>query len=250
MFRRSTLVRLFVSGIFLLPLIVRADVLQVAVASNFAPVLEKLAPVFEQKSGHSVTIISGATGQHYTQIVNGAPFDIFLSADAERPQMLEKEGHAITGSTFTYALGKLVLWSNTPDLVDEMGAVLVNGDFKHLAIASPKLAPYGKAAQETLLHMDVWEGLQDRLVQGENITQTLQFVQTENAELGFIAYSQWLEIDPDNKGSHWEVPADFYSPIIQQGVLLHDSPAARDFIAFLQSAEGIAMIRLAGYELP
>ena len=250
MSRHPVMLRFLTSVFFLLPLTLRADNLQVAVASNFSPVLKDLAPIFEKQSGHTLTLITGATGQHYAQIVNGAPFDIFLSADAERPRLLEAEGHAVADSSFTYAIGKLVLWSTDAELVDDSGAILGTGDFMHLAIASPQLAPYGKAAEETLMHMGLWEGMQSRLVQGENITQTLQFVQTDNAELGFIAMAQWLEIDPDNTGSHWEVPQKFYNPIVQQGVLLHDSPAARAFFAFLQSDESKALIQSAGYELP
>lgn len=227
-----------------------ADNLQIAVASNFAPILEQLQPAFEEQSGHELTLIAGATGQHYTQIVNGAPFDVFLAADAERPQLLEKEGHAVAGTTFTYALGKLVLWSTDPQLVDEEGAVLAEGDFDHLAMASPQLAPYGKAAQQVLMNKGLWDHMQGRLVQGENITQTLQFVQTANAELGFIALSQWLEIDPDDAGSHWLVPQDLYEPIVQQAVILNESPAARAFAAFMQSEASRAAIEAAGYELP
>lgn len=242
--------RIAVLALLLLASAVHADNLQVAVASNFAPILEQLQPEFEKQSGHQLTLIAGATGQHYTQIVNGAPFDVFLAADAERPQLLEKEGHAVAGSSFTYAIGKLVLWSTDPDLVDDAGTVLQQGEFDHLAIASPQLAPYGKAAQQVLMNKGLWEKMQGRLVQGENITQTLQFVQTANAELGFIALSQLLEIDPDGKGSDWQVPQDLYDPIVQQAVILKESPAARAFAAFMQSDASKAAIQAAGYELP
>ena len=239
-----------IAALGVLPAITCAENLRVAVASNFAPVLEQLAPEFEKQSGHTLTLIAGATGQHYTQIINGAPFDVFLAADAERPQLLAEQGKAIAGSSFTYALGKLVLWSTNPELVDGAGAVLRTDDFTHLAIATPKLAPYGKAAQDALTAMGLWEELQSRIVQGENITQTLQFVQTGNAELGFIALAQWLEIDPADTGSHWEVPQNLYSPIVQQGVLLHDTPAGRDFFTFLQNEQSRAVITASGYELP
>jgi molybdate transport system substrate-binding protein len=233
-----------------LPMWLKADTLQVAVASNFVPVLEKLAPVFERASGHTVSIISGATGQHYTQIVNGAPFDVFLSADDERPRLLEQGQHAVAGSRFTYAIGKLVLWSPVSTVVDRDGAVLKTGTFKHLSIANPALAPYGTAAQQVLTGMGVWDALQLRLVQGQNITQTLQFIESGNAELGFIAESQWLEIDADKAGSYWRVPTTLHEPIRQDAVILHDSTAARAFFNFLQSADTTRLIRDAGYDVP
>jgi molybdate transport system substrate-binding protein len=247
---RSEVLCMLATAIVLLSPAGHADNLRVAVASNFAPVLEQLQPLFEKASGHQLTLIAGATGQHYTQIVNGAPFDVFLAADAERPLLLETEGHAVAASSFTYALGKLVLWSTYPELVDDSGSILHQGDFRHLAIANPQLAPYGKAAQQVLVNQRLWESMQGRLVLGENITQTLQFVQTANAELGFIALSQWLEIDPDNTGSHWNVPQELYDPIVQQAVILNESSAARAFVAFMQSDASKAVIQSAGYALP
>ncbi|MDY6982462.1 MAG: molybdate ABC transporter substrate-binding protein, partial [Pseudomonadota bacterium] len=181
-----------------------AGEVKVAVASNFTPVLESLAPQFEKHSGHTLSIISGATGNHYAQIRNGAPFDVFLAADDERPRMLEEEGKAVAGTTFTYALSALVLWSKDAALVDAEGAVLRSGHFDHIAIANPRLAPYGEAAQEVLVAAGVWDTVQNRIVQGDNIAQTLQFVQTGNAELGFIALSQLPEIG--DTGSYWRVP--------------------------------------------
>lgn len=220
---------------------------QVAVASNFAPVLEKLEPLFEAESGHTLTLVSGATGNHYAQIMNGAPFDVFLAADDERPRMLEEAGKAVAGTSFTYALGKLVLWSRDADLVNT-GAKVLESDFMHLAIANPRLAPYGEAAQEALESLGLWDTVQDRIVQGDNIAQTLQFVQSGNAELGFIALSQLLDIG--STGSYWEVPDALHAPIVQQGVLLHDSAAARAFIEFLQAGMSQDVIRMAGYDLP
>lgn len=227
-----------------------ADTLQVAVASNFVPVLEKLAPAFERDSGHQLSIIGGATGQHYTQIINGAPFDVFLSADDERPRLLEAGKQGVTGSRITYAVGKLVLWSPQAGYVDTTGAVLKTGNFQHLSIANPTLAPYGAAAQQVLTGMGLWDSLQPRLVLGQNITQTLQFVESGNAELGFIAASQWLEVDAARTGSAWEVPTQLHEPIKQDAVILHDSPAARAFITFLQSDDSKAVIRNAGYDIP
>lgn len=227
-----------------------ADELRVAVASNFAPVMEKLAPAFEKASGHTLTIIAGATGQHYTQIINGAPFDVVLAADDERPARLEREGHVVAGSTFTYAIGKLVLWSSDAGIVDAQGAVLTTGAFRHLAIADPKLAPYGKAAEEVLKGMELWDTLQGRMVFGENISQTLQFVESGNAELGFIARSQWLEIAAAREGSAWEVPVELHTPIIQQGALVRASAAGSELLVFLQGDYARSVIEAAGYAVP
>jgi molybdate transport system substrate-binding protein len=227
-----------------------ADTLRVAVASNFAPVLQQLAPAFEALSGHTVSASPGSTGRHYTQITNGAPFDVFLAADSERPVMLEQEQRALAGSRFTYALGRIMLWSPQPGLVDAEGLVLQTGSFRHLAIANPRLAPYGLAAREILGQLQLWDRLQDRLVQGENIAQTLQFVQSGNAELGFIALSQWLDLADRQTGSSWEPPMALYSPIAQQAVILRDSAAARQFMDFLRSSEARTVIINAGYGLP
>lgn len=227
-----------------------AEEVRVAVASNFVPVLRQLAAAFEQDSKHTVTIIGGATGQHYAQILNGAPFDVFLAADDERPALLVKENRAIAGSVFTYAIGGLVLWSSDPDLVDSEGAVLRNGSFAHLALANPRLAPYGAAAQQLLELWHLWEPLQRRIVLGENISQTLQFVHSGNAQLGFIARSQWLEVDAGRTGSAWEVPAELHSPIVQQGALLRDSAAGRELVKFLQEQPARSIIEAAGYSLP
>jgi molybdate transport system substrate-binding protein len=225
-----------------------ADIVKVAVASNFTPVLETLAPHFEKQSGHALSIISGATGNHYAQILNGAPFDVFLAADDERPLLLEEAGRAVAGTRFTYALGKLVLWSADAQRVDSEGAVLRDGDFARLALANPKLAPYGVAAQEVLVALELWEGLQRKIVLGDNIAQTLQFVQTGNAQLGFIALSQLADVG--DKGSYWLVPDALHSPIVQQGVLLKDAAPARAFIDFMNSDASRELIRAAGYALP
>ncbi len=249
-YMKPALLRALLVLCILLPSTLYADAVQVAVASNFTPVLEQLEPFFEQQSGHTLTVISGATGNHYAQIVNGAPFDVFLAADDERPRLLEEAGKAVAGTSFTYALGKLVLWSADTAVVDAQGAVLQSGAFTHLAIANPQLAPYGAAAQEALTKLGVWEQIQGRIVQGDNIAQTLQFVQTGNAQLGFIAKSQWLEVAAGGAGSYWDVPTDLYSPIIQQGVLLKETPAARAFITFIQSEGARTLIRAAGYDLP
>ena len=227
-----------------------ADQLRVAVASNFRPAMLQLAERFEEDSGRELTLIFGSTGKHYAQIVNGAPFDAFLAADAERPLRLEREGHALPGNRFTYAVGRLVLWSPSADLVDDKGGVLRSDRFRHLAIANPLLAPYGAAAREVLLALGLWEALQARLVRGENIAQAYQFVASGNAELGFVAGAQLVTRGTVAAGSSWEPPAALYAPIEQQAVLLSDSPAAHAFAAFLQSEEARALIRAAGYDLP
>lgn len=236
--------------LFALSPLAAADELRVAVASNFVPVMQQLVPVFEAQSEHTIAIIGGASGRFYTQIANGAPFDVFLSADSERPTLLEQEGKGVPGSVFTYAIGTLVLWSAEADFVDAEGAVLKAGNFEHLSIANPKLAPYGEAAEEVLRAMEVWDTLQPKLVMGESITQALQFVESGNAQLGFIAKSQWLDIGAGSKGSAWDVPANLYTPIVQQGVLIRDTPAGKELIEFLQSEKAVEMIEAAGYAVP
>ncbi|MGR9107087.1 MAG: molybdate ABC transporter substrate-binding protein [Gammaproteobacteria bacterium] len=227
-----------------------ADELQAAVASNFRDPIREIAARFEARTEHQVTLIFGSTGKHYTQIRNGAPFDVFFAADIERPRLLEQEGAAIAGTRFTYALGKIALWSPREAYVDPEGKVLQNREFRYLAIANPALAPYGKAAQETLSAMGLWTTLQDRIVRGENIEQTFQFVESGNAELGFVAYSQVKSPDHPRAGSFWEVPQSLYSPIEQQAVLLHDQDASRSFLSFVKSDEARAIIRSFGYDIP
>ena len=197
--------------------------LRVAVASNFAPVLARLVAEFEAGTGHRVIMAPGATGRHYTQIVNGAPFDLFLAADAERPQLLEESGRAVAGTRFVYALGKLVLWSPDPDLIDGTSSVLVEAPFRYLSIANPRLAPYGVAAQQVLQSLGQWENLAQRLVQGATISKELQFVLSGNAALGFLARSQWLEVDADRLGSAVEVPDALYDALGQEALLLRDT---------------------------
>jgi len=220
---------------------------RVAVASNFAEPARAIAEGFEQASGHAVALSFGSTGKLYAQIRNGAPFQVFLAADVERPRLLEEQGVALPGSRFAYAMGHLVLWSPMPGYVDPAGKVLAAGDFRHLAIANPKLAPYGRAAREVLKHLGLWEVLQARLVRGDNIGQTFQFVQSGNAELGLVAWSQVRRSGQPPFGSWWDVPRAFYSPIEQQAVLLADDAAARAFLTYLRGAEARAIIRSYGY---
>jgi len=227
-----------------------ADEIQVAAASNFRSALSELASRFERGSKHKVVLIFGSTGKHYAQIIHGAPLDAFFAADTERPARLEKEGKAVAGSRFTYARGQLVLFrpGNHDSQLDE--TYLENGDFRFLAIANPDLAPYGRAAQQVLESLGLWGTLKRRLVRGENIGQTFQFVMSGNAEVGFVARAQ-LEPGadlPDN--SYWLVPADLHQPIDQQAVLLKDSPAAREFMLYVQSDEAITVILDHGYLQP
>jgi len=228
-----------------------ADEIRVAVASNFTEAIKSLAERFELNTGHKVTLIFGSTGKHYAQIKNGAPFDVFFAADARRPTILEDEGEAIRGSRFTYAVGKIVLWSPDPKFVDSDSEVLRRKNFRYLAIANPKLAPYGKAAQEALNKLGLWDGLTGSMVRGENIGQTFQFVKSGNAKLGLVAYSQLKRPGELIEGSLWEVPESLYSAIEQQAVLLKShNETARGFLSFVKSEESKARIRGFGYSTP
>ncbi len=229
---------------------VYAEEVRIAVASNFADAIKAIGKSFETDTGYKVSLIFGSTGKHYAQIKNGAPFHAFFAADIKRPQLLEKEGVIIPGSRFTYAIGKVVLWSPTPDFVDNEGKVLEQGEFHHIAIANPKLAPYGKAAQEIMQARGVWDKIGDRIVRGENIGQTFQFVKSGNAELGFVAYSQVKHPDKTVTGSIWEAPQQLYSPIEQQAVLLQDNAAAKAFMEYTRSQQALDIIHAYGYATP
>lgn len=243
-------VRLIALGIIIAPGLVFADEIRVAVASNFRPAMQALQHEFESTSEHRLTLIFGSTGKHYAQIVNGAPFDVFFAADAERPQRLELEGLAVADSRFTYAIGKLVLWSPRPGFIDAQGEVLEKGDFYHLAIANPQLAPYGRAAREVLLALGLWEQLGERLVRGENISQAFQFVESGNAELGFVAWAQLQQPGQQIRGSVWYVPQELYQAIEQQAVRLSDTEATGALMLFTQSPAGLKIIGDHGYAVP
>ena len=227
-----------------------AEEIRVAVASNFADVIKILSAQFEAATGHKVTLIYGSTGKHYAQIRNGAPFDAFFAADIKRPELLEKAGFALPGSRFTYARGKVVLWSPRAGYIDAEGEVLAKGAFTYLAIANPGLAPYGKAAEEVLRARGLWDELSTRVVRGENIGQAFQFVKSGNAELGFLAYSQVRRPGHPVEGSWWEVPQALYTPVDQQAVLLKENEVARAFLSFVKSDESRALVRKFGYATP
>ncbi len=229
----------------------RADVVQVAVAANFTAPARALAEVFARTTGHEAKLSFGATGAFYTQIKNGAPFDVLLAADDERPARLEKEGDTVAGSRFTYATGQLVLWSAKPGFVDDQGAVLKGGHFGKIAIANPKNAPYGAAAVEAMNKLGLAAALQPKLVTGESIGQTYNFIATGNAELGFVALAQVLEGGKLKSGSMWVVPAQYHAPIIQDAVILNraaSNPAAKAWMELLKTPQSKALIRSYGYE--
>jgi molybdate transport system substrate-binding protein len=229
-----------------------AGEVQVAVAANFAGPMEKLAAQFQKDTGHKAVLASGATGKFYAQIRNGAPFEVLLSADDETPARLEAEGHAVARSRFTYAVGRLVLWSAKANYVDAAGAVLKTGDFTHLAIANPKTAPYGAAAVAVIDKLGLNARLQPRLVQGENIAQAFQFASTGNAELGFVAQAQVWRDGKFTAGSGWIVPATMHAPIRQDAALLTrgaKNPAAQALLDYLRTDKAKALIRAYGYEV-
>lgn len=229
-----------------------ADQVQVAVAANFTAPMQAIASAFEQDTGHSVQASYGATGQFYAQISHGAPFEVFLSADDSTPAKLEQEGQSLEGSRFTYAIGSLVLWSPKEGFVDGQGAVLGKGDFKHLAIANPKAAPYGLAAIQTLDKLGLSESLKGKIVEGQNITQALQFVSTGNAELGFVALSQVYKDGQISSGSAWVVPEAMYQPIRQDALILRkgaDNPAAKALVEYLKGPKAAEIIKAYGYQL-
>lgn len=222
--------------------------LHIAVAANFATSMRDIAKEYEKKSAHKVKLSSGSSGKLYAQIKHGAPFDLFFAADTLRPQLLEQQGIAVAGSRFTYAIGQLILWSPQVGFVDARGEVLKGDGFHHLAIANPKLAPYGDAASAVLQHLGIWNTLRGRMVRGENIAQTFQFVQSGNAELGFVALSQLTKADGLIAGSYWLIPEKLYTPIEQQAVILSNKPAATEFMAFIQSREMRSLIQSHGYK--
>ena len=229
---------------------VQADEVSVAVAANFAGPLAKIGDGFTAATGHTLKVSSGSTGKFYSQIVAGAPFEVLIAADDETPRKLVAEGFGVTGSAFTYAIGKLVLWSAQPGYVDDQGAVLTAGNFAHLAIANPKLAPYGRAGTEVLKARGLGESIAPRLVTAESIAQAYQFVATGNAELGFVALSQVAVPGKPVTGSYWLVPPSLYGEIRQDAVLLktgEKNPAAAALLAYLKGPVARSVIQSWGY---
>lgn len=240
-------------GLFLalvLPSAVQAETVRVAVASNFIGAFEVIAKAYEAQTSHHVLTSSGATGRFYAQIKAGAPFDIFLAADEDTPRRLESEGLTVPATRLTYATGRLVLWSRLPQTIDPDGAILRSGTFLHLAIANPTVAPYGKAAVEVMKARGLYPQLRGRLVEGESIAQAYQFVDSGNAELGFIALSQVYRDGRLSKGSGWVVPTHLHSPLRQQAVLLRageKNRAARALLEFLTSPSSLSVLTAFGY---
>ena len=233
-----------------------ANKVHVAVSANFAAPMKQISAAFQQTTGHTAVLSFGATAKFYAQIKNGAPFDIFLAADQTTPDQLARERLAIPDSQFTYATGKLVLWSATPNVVDSQGAVLRREDFAHIAMASPQ-APYGVAARQTLMALNLFNALSPKIVQGESIGQAYSFVASGNAELGFVALSQvWKAEQMSNKmksGSAWIVPQSLYTPLRQDAILLQsgaDNLAASALLAYLKSENAKKIIRSYGYTFP
>jgi molybdate transport system substrate-binding protein len=223
----------------------------VAVAANFIPPFREIAIEFEAATVHTLRVAAGSSGNFYSQIKNGAPFDVFFSADAERPKLLEEEGLGVKDRRFTYAIGRLVLWSPNADLVkgDE---TLRSKTFKRLAIANPKTAPYGVAAMQATQKLEVWENLQPRIVMGESLGQTMGFIESGNAQLGFVALSQVLDPKIKGQGSRWDVPAHLHEPITQDVILLtkgKDNAAAKALMEFIDSPQARKIIERYGYEL-
>ena len=230
----------------------RAAEAQVAVAANFAEPMKAVAAVLHKSTGHTLKLTLGSSGKLFAQIRNGAPFDVLLSADTRIPAQLEADGLAQPGSRFTYATGKLALWSADPAKVDAAGDVLKRPDLRKVAYAAPKVAPYGAAAVQAMERLGLSRTLEARLVQGESISQAYNFVHTGNAEVGFVALSQVLEGGRLKSGSLWVLPQSLYSPIRQDAVLLRrgaDNPAALALLALLKSRNIQDLIRSYGYEI-
>lgn len=226
-----------------------AEETQVAVAANFTEPAKEIAQAFTAATGHNAILSFGSSGQFYSQMAHGAPYEVFLSADADRPKKAEQDGLGVPRTRFTYAVGRLVLFSKTPGLVDPTGVVLKTGRFNKLAIADPAAAPYGAAAIQTLQRLGVYEAVKPKIVQGSSITQAYQFVATGAAELGLVALSQ---VVAEPGGSRWVVPAADHAPIDQQAILLftgQKNPAAKAFLTFLKGPQAIAIIKRYGYEV-
>lgn len=243
---------LAVIAVCALSLSAHAAEVNVAVASNFTAPMKVIAQHFEKETGHRAKLSFGATGQFYAQIKNGAPFGILLAADTTTPTKIAQEGLGLRDSAFTYASGTLVLWSKNPTLIDQSGEVLKQGKFNKIAIANPKLAPYGAAALQVITKMGLGDTLKSKIVEGSNISQTFQFVSSGNASLGFVALSQVYENNKLKEGSGWIIPNDMYAPIKQDAIMLNsgqNNPAAQAMMQYLRSEQAKVIIRAFGYNL-
>ncbi len=230
--------------------LLQAETLNIAVASNFAGAAEAIKTAFEKSSEHEIQIIRGSSGKHYAQIRNGAPFDVFLSADQRRPKRLVDEGWGITDSRKTYAHGQLALWSSNDQLILGENYLLNTEGYTRIAIANPRLAPYGQAAIELFTALKLNGSLSGKLVMGENVAQTFQFVFSRNVDAGLVAYSQLLSSVVSGLGAHWLVPGSYYHAIKQDMVLLTESSASREFAAFMSSDSVNTILQDSGYLLP
>ena len=246
----SSACRLLLIALLSLPGLAGAGEVRVAVAANFVPTLRQLADEFTASTGHRVTISSASTGKLYAQIVNGAGFDLFLSADAERPERLEREGYGIAGERFVYALGRLALWLPQHHAVEDPGDIMLSPAVRRIAIANPRLAPYGLAARQVLQAWGLWDEVQSRLVRGENIAQTLQFVASGNAQAGFVALSQLRAMSDPPAGVQLTLPASLHEPIAQHAILLRRGEAAEALAAYLRGERARELIVAAGYDMP
>jgi molybdate transport system substrate-binding protein len=230
-----------------------AEEVRVAVAANFRAALSEIVKLFERDTRHTALVSSGSSGKFYAQINHGAPFDVFFSADVARPQLMEEEGLAVPGSRFTYAIGRLTLWSPDPNMIKGEGlTVLSNGPFEHLAMANPKTAPYGAAAKHILEALGLWNHIKGRIVQGENIGQAFHFVYSQNAQLGFVALSQILGPKINGAGSRWDVPENLHEPLRQQAILLitgQQNKAATAFLDYVKGPKARTIIEQFGYGL-
>lgn len=223
----------------------------VAVAANFVPPFREIALEFEKSTGHQLQVAGGSSGNFYSQIKNGAPFDVFFSADMERPKLLEDEGLGVKESRFTYAIGRLVLWSPNEGLI-KGEETLRSKQYKRLAMASPKTAPYGVAAMQAMQKLEIWDSVQTQIVMGESLGQTMGFIESGNAQLGFVALSQVLDPKIKGKGSRWDVPNNLHEPITQDVILLtkgKDNPAAKALLEFMGGPQAKTIIKRYGYEL-
>ena len=243
MIRFIVLLSIFISS----PLVIAQEA-RIAVASNFTHAIEAIAELFQYQTGDKIVLVFGSTGKLYAQIINGAPFDAFFAADIRRPKLLEQQGVALPGSRMTYAQGQIVLFS--PKLGYATEAVLKKRGYRYLAIANPKLAPYGQAAKQVLENLGLWQIVRFQLVRGENIGQAYQFVKSGNAGLGFVALSQLKRPCPPISGSYWKVPTELYQPIKQQAVQLSNNRVASAFMEFVRSDEAKMIIQYFGYEVP